>query len=225
MPKKPPTASNYDVFISYSHRDEKWVQSWLLPHLESAGLSVCIDSRDFDIGLPSIVNMERAAERSRHTLLVLTPSWVKSEWTSFESLLVQTEDPAGLRRRIIPLMLEQCELPKRIAMLTYANFTVPDRWDSELQRLIRALGAQSGQAQPPAATLPLDAQSPAADAGSQEVQKLRDLVATHRRNLHALEMQEARFGKAYVPTHITLDIEDLRKQIAQLDREIKTLGG
>ena len=24
----------YDVFISYSHRDEAWVQKWLLPKLE-----------------------------------------------------------------------------------------------------------------------------------------------------------------------------------------------
>lgn len=217
--------SSYDVFISYSHHDEQWVNNWLLPHLEGAGLRVCIDSRDFDIGLSSLDNMERAAEQSRHTLLVLTPSWVKSEWTRFESLLAQTEDPAGLRRRTIPLMLEQCELPKRIAMLTYANFMDSKRWDNELPRLLKALGAQPGQAQPAVATPRLAAQSPADDAGSQEAQELRDLVAARRRSLHALEMQEARFGKAYVPTHITLEIEDLRKQIAQLDRQIKTLGG
>lgn len=224
MPQDPPTASNYDVFISYSHRDQQWVQSWLLPRLESAGLRVCIDARDFAIGLPSLVNMERAAEHSRHTLLVLTPSWVKSEWTSFESLLVQTEDPVGLRRRIIPLMLEQCELPKRIAMFTYANFTVPDRWDTELQRLIKALGGQPGQAQPSGTTPRLGDQRSAEDPGSQDVQELRDLAAARRRRLHVLEMQEAQFG-LYAPPHITLEIEDLRKQIAQLDRQIKTLGG
>jgi len=225
MPQEPPTAPNYDVFISYSHRNQQWVHNWLLPRLESAGLSVCIDTRDFEIGVPSIVNMERAAQHSRHTLLVLTPSWVKSEWTGFESLLIQTEDPIGLRRRIIPLMLEQCELPDRIGMFTYANFTVSSRWDNELQRLLKALGAQPGQAQSSVATPRLDDRHPVEDAGSQEVQELRDLVATHRRSLHALEMQEARFGKAHVPTHITLDIEDLRKQIAELDRQIKTLGG
>src|SRR3989442_1140462 len=84
-----PMLTAYDVFISYSHHDADWVRSWLLPRLESAGLKVCIDTRDFDIGVPSIVNMESAVERSRKTLLVLTRNWVQSEWTKFESILSQ----------------------------------------------------------------------------------------------------------------------------------------
>ena len=74
----------YDVFISYSHEDGEWVCEWLLRHLEDAGLHVCIDFRDFDVGVPSLVNMERAVDNSRHTLLVLTAAWVESEWTEFE---------------------------------------------------------------------------------------------------------------------------------------------
>ena len=31
-------AYQYDVFISYSHRDRPWVQDELLPRLEKAGL-------------------------------------------------------------------------------------------------------------------------------------------------------------------------------------------
>ena len=86
---------SYDVFISYSHADREWVHAWLTPHLEASGLRVCLDSRDFDVGVPSLVNMERAVERSRKTLLVLTPAWVESDWANFESLLSQTEDPSG----------------------------------------------------------------------------------------------------------------------------------
>ena len=37
----------YDVFISYSHADEAWIEKTLLPRLEGAGLKVCIDYRDF----------------------------------------------------------------------------------------------------------------------------------------------------------------------------------
>ena len=35
----------YDVFISYSHKDEEWVRNVLLPTLEKQGLKVCIDYR------------------------------------------------------------------------------------------------------------------------------------------------------------------------------------
>ena len=129
----------YDVFISYSHRDGAWVRDWLLPRLEAAGLRVCIDFRDFDVGVPSLVNMERAVERSRKTLLVLTPNWVESEWTNFEALLVQTDDPIGLRRRMLPLMLEKCELPKRVSIFTYADFTRSDQWEGQVKRIIDAI--------------------------------------------------------------------------------------
>lgn len=62
------------------------MQGWLPPRLEKASLRVCIDFRDFDVGVPSLVNMERAIDNSRRTLLVLTPAWVSSEWTEFEAL-------------------------------------------------------------------------------------------------------------------------------------------
>jgi hypothetical protein len=133
------TQFTYDVFISYSHKNKDWVCAKLLPCLEGAGLKVLIDYRDFEIGIPSVVNMERAVDCSRHTLLVLTPSWLASEWTDFESLLTGTSDPAARRRRVVPLMLEPCNPPQRIAMLTYADFINPTRRDEEMARLIRAL--------------------------------------------------------------------------------------
>lgn len=129
---------SYDVFISYSHTDKEWVQGWLLPRLEANGLRVCVDFRDFDIGVPSLVNMERAVEISRHTIVVLTPAWVESEWTEFEELLTQTDDPASRRRRLLPLLLQPCQPPRRISMLTYADFTQQERWESQVLRVVAA---------------------------------------------------------------------------------------
>jgi WD40 repeat protein len=128
----------YDVFISYSHTDKEWVHGWLLPRLEAASLRVCIDF-DFDVGVPSLVNMERAVDNSRRTLLVLTPAWVESEWTEFETLLTQTTDPAARRRRLLPLLLQPCQPPHRIAMLTYADFSQEEEWESQLQRVVAAV--------------------------------------------------------------------------------------
>jgi len=235
----PLTARSYDVFISYSHRDSEWVRNWLLPRLEGAGLRVCIDFRDFEIGVPSLVNMEQAAmEQSRKTLLVLSPHWVKSEWTNFEALLVQTDDPIGLRRRILPLMLERCEPPRRIAMLTYADFTSPERWESQLQRIIASFGERVGQ--PPDMSPErlerelkriLDsfgirvgqhlgmAQTISVDT-DEEQQHLRELVTIKRRRLRVLEIQEAKLS-IYVPPHVMMEIEDLRREIAALKAQLR----
>jgi len=132
------TNASYDVFISYSHADAEWVREWLVPRLQAARLTVCIDHAAFDIGVPALVNMENAVAASRHTLLVLTPAWVASEWTRFEALLVQSDDPAGLRRRTLPILRDACAVPWRIAMLTYADLRgTPD--DAEFARLLDAI--------------------------------------------------------------------------------------
>jgi hypothetical protein len=128
------------VFISYSHKDKEWVINWLLPGLEKAGITVHIDSRDFKIGLPALVNMEHAVKECDKTILVLSPNWLKSEWTNFEALMLQTKDPAGLKGSILPLMLEKCELPERLSIFTYANFMEENNRESELSRLLNQLG-------------------------------------------------------------------------------------
>jgi hypothetical protein len=129
----------YDIFISYNHHDADWVRDWLLPRLEQTGLRVCIDFRDFDIGVASLVNVERAVDNSRHTLPVLTPAWVESKWTEFEELLTQTDDPAARRRRLLSLLLKDCQPPRRIRMLTYADFRQEARRETQLGRVIRAV--------------------------------------------------------------------------------------
>ncbi|HMG74227.1 MAG TPA: TIR domain-containing protein [Pyrinomonadaceae bacterium] len=131
--------SNFDVFISYSHHDVGWVKDWFLPRLESAGLTVCVDFRDFEVGVPSTVNIENAVKRSRKTILVMTPDWSQSEWTDFESLLGHARDPSGRKGRLIPLLLKDCDLPDRLSMLTYADFTSFPNSEGELSRIIEAL--------------------------------------------------------------------------------------
>jgi hypothetical protein len=112
----------YDIFISYSHRDRVWVKDELMPRLENAGLKVCIDYRDFKYGLASQINMEEAAKNSRHTIAVLTQKWVDSDWSQFEALTATLKDPVGRQQRLIPLLREDCSIPDRIQLRTYADF-------------------------------------------------------------------------------------------------------
>lgn len=140
----------YDVFVGYSHQDSEWVRSWLVPKLEEAGLRVWIDVRELQLGVPWAVELERAITQSRVILVVLTPDYLSSQWASFENVLVQTLDPAARQRRVIPLMLEPCELPLRIRMLTYADFTRSDQTDFQLNRLLAGIGIREA----PSPTLP-----------------------------------------------------------------------
>jgi tetratricopeptide (TPR) repeat protein len=134
---------NHDVFISYSHRDKAWVQDWLLPRLRAADLRVCIDFDCFELGAPVLTEIERAVQTSRKTLVVLTPDYLGSAWGELENILVSTLDPAARERRLLPLMLEPCDLPLRLRALIYLDFTEPPSREAGLRRLLAGLGAPS----------------------------------------------------------------------------------
>ncbi len=138
MPATPPETT-YDVFISYSHTDAAWVWDWLVPRLKDAGLKVCTDQESFDIGVPSLKNMANAVAASRHTLLVLTEAWVKSQWTRYEALLAQTKDPSGWLQHTLPLLRQPCVPPAPISIFTYADLTGKLDSEAEFAKLLDAI--------------------------------------------------------------------------------------
>lgn len=128
-----------DVFISYHPADKAWVRTDLLPRFDRAGLSYIVDYRDFAIGAPKIVNMENAVEHSRHTLIVLTPDWLASDWNNLQGLLAQSTDPIGVERKLLPLVLKTTSLPKRIAYIEAIDATDEGDRAFQLERLIQSL--------------------------------------------------------------------------------------
>lgn len=137
------TNFKYDVFISYSHKDEAWADKVLRQRLDDAGLKVCIDYRDFEAGKMALLNMQDAAMQSRHIVLVLTRNWLNSEWSFFEALMGGTQDPAGLQKKLIPLLIEdgiQKDINPFIAMRTWVDFTRKDREEIAWKQLSDAIG-------------------------------------------------------------------------------------
>jgi len=145
--------NDFDLFISYSEEDAEWVHNWLLPSLEKKGI-YAYTRANFEVGVPILDNIELAVEGCRKTLLVMTPSWVEREWSAFETLLLQTTDPTGLRRRLLPLLLKECNRPRHISIFEYANFTQPDRHEYELQRIIDAIHDRRALSRPGEHNLP-----------------------------------------------------------------------
>lgn len=131
---------DYDVFISYSHADKRWVRGTLLPYLEKANVKVFIDFRDSRIGAPFVKEMERAVVKSRKTLLILTPAYLSSTWATFENVLLQTLDPPNQELRLIPVLKKPCDdLPLRLRAFHYIDFTAGK--DLAWERLLDAIGA------------------------------------------------------------------------------------
>src|SRR5574341_443858 len=137
------TEFKYDVFISYSHKDEEWADKVLRQHLDNAGLKVCIDYRDFEAGKMALLNMQDSAKQSKHVVLILTRNWLNSEWSLFEALVGGTKDPAGLQKKLVPLLCEagiEKDINDFIAMRTWVDFTRKDCEQIAWKQLFTALG-------------------------------------------------------------------------------------
>ncbi|MBN1450327.1 MAG: toll/interleukin-1 receptor domain-containing protein [Anaerolineales bacterium] len=134
----------HDVFISYSHKNSKWIFGWLVPKLQEHGITVKTD-RDFDVGAPIIRSITEATLREcRVTLLVVTSAWLASEWGNFENLLVLTRDPTSSRNRVIPLMREKVEMPDQLKPFIFEDFSHYTRWQRGLDRVVATIRKQAG---------------------------------------------------------------------------------
>jgi hypothetical protein len=90
----------YDVFISYSHKDEELARE-LRQLLESKGLKCFMSSMDIRSGDPWTETIRNALVDAQEILLVITPDSVDSKW-------VLCEGGAGwaLGKRMVPALLK-----------------------------------------------------------------------------------------------------------------------
>ncbi len=137
-----PRNITFDVFIACHPSDAEKVIGEIVPSLESASLKVLIANRDFGLGTPLISNVQQAIAISRHTLVVLTQTFVNSaEFAELEAILTKVPEQAERKPSVVPILLAECTPPKWIASLSYADLTQFIGRVEEMSRLLRRLGA------------------------------------------------------------------------------------
>lgn len=97
----------YDVFVSYSQEDEKFVVEHLVPELESGEhpFKVCIHIRDWIPGDMIAEQIVRSVNESRRTLVVLSNNFLKSVWGKMEFRTAHTQAMSEGRARVIVVIL------------------------------------------------------------------------------------------------------------------------
>ncbi|GAB0087004.1 Toll-like receptor [Sergentomyia squamirostris] len=102
----------YDVFVSFCDENRAWVLEELLPNIESRReISVCMHERDFQVGVSILENIISCMDRSRCLLLVISQSFLLSQWCQFEMHLAQHRLLETCREQLVLILLE--DVPKR----------------------------------------------------------------------------------------------------------------
>jgi hypothetical protein len=134
----------YDAYVSYldEEPDATWVGDILLPQLRKEGLRIAVSGDGDEPGVARVVNIERGLEPCKRTLLVLSDTYLDSNWADFENVLAQSMDVRERTYRVLPVCLaplDEQRLPKRLGMLSSLDFREPRRLEREFDRLVRAL--------------------------------------------------------------------------------------
>ena len=111
-----------DFFVSYAGPDEHYAE-WVAWHLENEGYSVIIQKWDFRPGHNFVLMMDSALRISDKVVIILSESYLEHEFPQPEWAGAFAEDPLGLRRRVIPVRIEECKPSGLLKAIIYIDLT------------------------------------------------------------------------------------------------------
>ena len=97
-----------DSLLSSAQARSAWAE-WLAWELEAAGYTTLLQAWDMPAGTAFVHAMDQAVQRTRHTLLVLSPAYLRSAMAEAEWRPGFVADPGGHRRRLLPVRVEECQ--------------------------------------------------------------------------------------------------------------------
>lgn len=109
------------VFISYSHEDNEFVDK-LAAQLVLNKANVWVDRWELKVGDSILQRVQAAMTDSSALIVVLSKASVNSEWCKKELAVGLNRELAERRVLILPLVLEDCEIPLFLRDKMYADF-------------------------------------------------------------------------------------------------------
>jgi len=163
-----------DAFLCHNKADKDWVRE-LGSYIEqqtidglptSRHLTVFFDEWDIDYGENFINRMNQGLEVARNVVVVMSPEFFESGWTNFEWTDVVAEDPWGIKKKLVPVLLRDVSkdggrrivLPAPFKSLRYLDFRDKRSFEREFINLlgrIRGLPPSRGLSTPTASKVPV----------------------------------------------------------------------
>lgn len=130
----------YDVFLSHATEDMAWSQK-LAEALRGEGVRVWFDKWELKYGDHLEVRLNDSIGKSRKMVAVWSTSYFgdRKAWTLIESFSQQHPDPLASERRLIPVLIDDCDIPPTLRSLIYLDFREPCDFDLRLRQLVEAL--------------------------------------------------------------------------------------
>jgi serine/threonine protein kinase len=117
-----------DFFISYNRKDEE-VAEWIAWQLEDAGYSTIMPKWDFRPGSNFEMEMRKARAKTKRTIVVLSPDYLKARNSMAEWSHVFQQHTTGGQDILLPVCARDCgpKLKKLLGSMVYIDLVGKDR--------------------------------------------------------------------------------------------------
>ncbi len=116
-------AERLDLFISYQKADTEFATK-LATAIEGKGegLKVFFAPWDIPAGSNVVKELDAGLSKAKYFGLVMSPEYLRADWTTGEASAAIYTDPGGRLGRVIPLMQTHCQLPPLLRFRRYVDF-------------------------------------------------------------------------------------------------------
>ncbi|MDR4325861.1 toll/interleukin-1 receptor domain-containing protein [Bacillus pseudomycoides] len=128
------------VFLSHSSKDKFFVRK-LAERLIHSGVEVWIDEAEIKIGDSLIEKISQGIKGADYLVVILSHNSVSSNWVQRELYLSMTQEVVGKDIKVLPVLIENCEIPFFLSDKLYADFTKDDMFEQAFNLLLNAVGA------------------------------------------------------------------------------------
>lgn len=125
------------VFISYSSRDKEFARK-LASDLASYGIKPWIDEWEIHVGDSIVEKINDGIRESDYLIVVLSEASVKSKWVQEEIKAAFAKNPEEANRVLIPVILEDVEIPLFIRDIKYVDFA-KQKYQDGLDEIVRSI--------------------------------------------------------------------------------------
>jgi hypothetical protein len=136
-------SSEWDFFLSYTQADRGWAE-WMAWQLENAGYSVLIQAWDFVPGSNWMGMMTSGIAQTERTIALISRAYLTSVWGKAEWEAALRRDPEGVRRKVLPIRIEDCPPPELLESVVSIDLFGGLSEDETTARLLAGVEAAFG---------------------------------------------------------------------------------
>jgi hypothetical protein len=147
------------IFLSHSSKDKAFTRK-LASRLADYDIEFWLDEAEINVGDSLMIRISSAIEETDFIAVVLSHESVNSHWVQVELQMAMNRELSDKQVRVLPILIEKCEIPMFLRDKLYADFTDPQSFNAPFAQILRALGVEKSLEEVSKPTLSTPVSSP-----------------------------------------------------------------